>query len=67
MRVPKSLATESQQVIEFFGSVSEHLRSQNRHFDDAVVNHCIRLIAEYADHTIREAANVGSRSDVGRV
>lgn len=67
MRVPKSLATESQQVIDFFGSVSERLRSQNRHFDDAVVNHCIRLISEHAEHTLRELANGTSSHDAGRV
>lgn len=60
MRVSKSKAPESQLVVEFFGRVSERLRSQNRHFDDAVANHCIRLILEYADNCHRDAAAVSA-------
>ena len=57
MRVPKSSASEAQQVVEFFSRVSERLKSQNRHFDDAVANHCIRLICEHANSSKSDAIN----------
>ena len=48
MNLPKTLAAESEQVIEFLTKISEALKQQRRHFDDAVVTHCIRLINDYA-------------------
>ena len=47
MQSTKSLALESEEAIDFLKKISELLKSQRRHFDDAVVTHCIRLISDY--------------------
>ncbi len=47
--VPKTLAEESDQAIHFLTTISDALKQQRRHFDDAVVTHCIRLINDYVD------------------
>jgi hypothetical protein len=51
---PKALAAESEQAIQFLTKISDQLKSQRRHFDDAVVIHCIRLINDYMDARSRE-------------
>jgi len=45
---PQTVSKEPEHVIEFLSRVSEILKHQRRHFDDAVVIHCIRLIQDYA-------------------
>jgi len=69
MNIPKSMAAESQQSIEYLERISELLKHQRRHFDDAVVTHCIRLIQDYVEDNMREvsadlpvAAGSGRRS-----
>jgi ubiquinone/menaquinone biosynthesis C-methylase UbiE len=61
-RAPKPLTKESQQAVEFLSRVSEQLKLQHRHFDDAVVSRSIRLAREYAEACIREAAAAGPAS-----
>lgn len=51
---PKSLAAESEQAIQFLIKISDLLKQQRRHFDDAVVTHCIRLINDYVEDKKRE-------------
>jgi hypothetical protein len=46
---PKDLTPESEAAIAFLTKVSEALKQQRRHFDDAVVTHCIRLVNDYAE------------------
>lgn len=53
---PKSLAAESEQTIQFLTKISDLLKQQRRHFDDAVVTHCIRLINDYVEEKNREAS-----------
>jgi hypothetical protein len=55
VRVSKPLSKESQQAVEYLSRVSELLKLQHRHFDDAVVSHSIRLAREYAEARIRDA------------
>lgn len=43
----KPFLRESKQTIDFLNHISELLKHQRRHFDDAVVTHCLRLIADY--------------------
>jgi hypothetical protein len=50
---PKLLDTE--QVIDFLKGISELLKNQHRHFDDAVVSHCIRLVSDYKEDSKQEA------------
>jgi hypothetical protein len=52
--VPKTLAAESEQAINFLTSISDLLKQQRRHFDDAVVTHCIRLISDYVEEKSQE-------------
>jgi hypothetical protein len=47
--MPKTLAVESEQAIKFLTVISDTVKHQRRHFDDAVVTHCIRLIHDYVD------------------
>jgi hypothetical protein len=47
--ISRQMAVESEQAIQFLTDVSNLLKHQRRHFDDAVVTHCIRLIHEYRD------------------
>jgi hypothetical protein len=56
MPLTKSLALESEQAIAFLKNISELLKNQRRHFDDAVVTHCIRLINDHAEESARAAA-----------
>ena len=50
----KSLILESEESIDFLKRISELLKSQRRHFDDAVVTHCIRLISDYVEESALE-------------
>jgi hypothetical protein len=67
MQSTKPLTMESELVIDFLKKISELLKTQRRHFDDAVVTHCIRLINDYAEGKagdtvpIKKAATSGSR------
>jgi hypothetical protein len=45
--VPTSIALEAERAIAFLTRISELLKHQRRHFDDAVVTHCVRLINDY--------------------
>jgi hypothetical protein len=54
MRISKSLTSESDHAIDFLVKISELLRIQRRHFDDAVVTHCIRLIKDYVEDNARD-------------
>lgn len=56
MNLPKSLLAESEQAVEFLERISELLKHQRRHFDDAVVTHCIRLVHDYVEDNMREVA-----------
>jgi hypothetical protein len=58
MQLAKSLTLESEQTIDFLKKNSELLKNQRRHFDDAVVTHCIRLINDYAEESTRGPAPV---------
>jgi hypothetical protein len=49
MKLPKPLPLESEQAIAFLTKISASLKQQRRHFDDAVVTHCIRLINDYVE------------------
>lgn len=54
VNIPRSLAFESEQAIGFLMRISELLKHQRRHFDDAVVTHCIRLVQDYVDENVRD-------------
>lgn len=56
INLPKSLTAESEQAIDFLEKISELLKHQRRHFDDAVVTHCIRLVNDYVEDNLREVA-----------
>lgn len=63
--VHKALAAESEQAINFLTTISDLLKQQRRHFDDAVVTHCIRLISDYVEEKSQENPlenNPGSNS-----
>jgi len=47
------LSVESQHAIVLLGKISEILKEQHRHFDDAVVTHCIRLIHDYVQDNLQ--------------
>ncbi len=47
--LPKTPPSESEHAIKFLTEISEALKQGHRHFDDAVVTHCIRLINDYVD------------------
>ena len=57
--IPKALAAESEQAIHFLTLISEQLKQQRRHFDDAVVTHCLRLINDYAEDKSKEVGADG--------
>ena len=40
---------DSEQAVGFLNAISDQLKQQRRHFDDAVVTHCIRLIKDYVE------------------
>ena len=61
---PRALVAESEQVVAFLERISELLKHQRRHFDDAVVTHCIRLIRDYVqDNLDGDAPGRGPRKD----
>jgi hypothetical protein len=62
--IPKTLAAESEQAIDFLTAISDTLKHQRRHFDDAVVTHCIRLINDYVDEKSRESTPVENHGAV---
>lgn len=68
MNTSKSLAMESEHAIHFLTKISDLLKQQRRHFDDAVVTHCIRLVNDYVEDEIREipASNKKGVEDNGR-
>ena len=45
----KKLQAVSTQSIDFLTVIGDQLKQERRHFDDAVVNHCIRLIHDYVE------------------
>jgi hypothetical protein len=57
VNIPRSLALESEQAIVFLMRISELLKHQRRHFDDAVVTHCIRLVQDYVEDNVRDVAS----------
>jgi hypothetical protein len=57
VNIPRSLALESEQAIGFLMRISELLKHQRRHFDDAVVTHCIRLVQDYVEDNVRDVAS----------
>jgi hypothetical protein len=63
--IPKTLAAESEQAIHFLTRISDELKHQRRHFDDAVVIHCIRLINDYVDEKGRESFLAENQSSSG--
>lgn len=59
-----NLVAESEQAIHFLTAISDQLKQQRRHFDDAVVTHCIRLINDYVEEKNQESSN-GSGTAAG--
>jgi hypothetical protein len=57
VNILRSLALESEQSIGFLMRISELLKHQHRHFDDAVVTHCIRLVQDYVDDNVRDTTS----------
>ena len=68
MKLSTPLPLESEQVKAFLTKISQSLKQQRRHFDDAVVTHCIRLIEDYFEE--KNQGNAPERpqisEDVGR-
>jgi hypothetical protein len=66
--IPRSIVVESQQAIATLTRISELLKHQRRHFDDAVVTHCMRLINDYVQENLREIPSEedGASTDGGR-
>jgi len=58
----KTLAEESEQAIKFLTTISDQLKQQRRHFDDAVVTHCVRLINDYVDEQCKALKAAGKAS-----
>lgn len=58
----QTLAAESEQAIHFLTAISDQLKQQHRHFDDAVVTHCIRLIDDYLEEKSKEPHGNARRS-----
>jgi len=52
---PRTLSVESHQAIVLLEKISEILKLQHRHFDDAVVTHCIRLIHDYVQDKLNDS------------
>ncbi len=65
MVAAKTLASESEQAINFLTKISDLLKHQRRHFDDAVVTHCIRLINDYVEEKNRAASASGKPAAAG--
>jgi hypothetical protein len=57
MQPSKSLTQESEQATDFLKKISESLKNQRRHFDDAVVTHCIRLINDFVEESAGDVAS----------
>jgi hypothetical protein len=57
MQSSKSLTHESEQATDFLKKISESLQNQRRHFDDAVVTHCIRLIYDFVEEGAGDVAS----------
>lgn len=49
MHRSENVAVESAQAILLIKNISVALKAQHRNFDDAVVNHCLELIADYVE------------------
>jgi hypothetical protein len=62
---PKAMTAESEHAIHFLTKISDLLKQQRRHFDDAVVTHCIRLIHDYVEEKNRENAADNKQGDSG--
>jgi hypothetical protein len=63
--IPKTLAAEAEHTINFLTIISDMLKHQRRHFDDAVVTHCIRLINDYVDEKNKESPLEEGRGSAG--
>ena len=59
-KTSKKLAAESERAIDFLTVIGTHLKRERRHFDDAVVTHCIRLIHEYVDELSKDLPSGGN-------
>jgi hypothetical protein len=57
VKIPLSMTRESEQAIGFLMRISELLKHQRRHFDDAVVTHCIRLVQDYVEDNAKDATS----------
>lgn len=57
----KKLAAESERAIDFLTVIGSHLKRERRHFDDAVVTHCIRLIHDYVDEISKDQVPGGNQ------
>ena len=57
VNIPLSMARESEQAIGFLLRISELLKHQRRHFDDAVVIHCARLVQDYVEDNAKDATS----------
>ena len=55
----KALAADPDQAVVLLTKMSDLLKQHRRHFDDAVVAHCIRLIGEYVEELPPEAKATG--------
>jgi len=64
VNVPKPMTTEAELAIAYLERISELLKHQRRHFDDAVVIHCIRLVQDYVEDNLREV-NADAKIAVG--
>jgi hypothetical protein len=61
----KALAADAEQAIAFLTVISDLLKRQRRHFDDAVVTHCVRLINEYVEEKSLETKTADRPSSGG--
>ena len=58
----KTLTAESEQAIHFLTVISDQLKQRRRHFDDAVVTHCIRLINDHMEEKSKRPHGNARRS-----
>ena len=61
----KTLAVETEQAIRLLTTISDQLKLRRRHFDDAVVTHCIRLINDHVDEVSKDTPAEGSQGSGG--
>jgi hypothetical protein len=61
---PKPMTAEAELAIAYLERISELLKHQRRHFDDAVVVHCIRLVQDYVEDNLHEV-NADAKITVG--